>query len=393
MSYTQAYCVPNYYSYFHCKCSACRTTCCHGWSVSLSMGEYYRLLGIGCSEELRRKLDCAFYMVDHPTKERYALINRNWEGNCPMLVGGLCALQKECGEDILPAVCRYYPRGPRIAPVHECSISNSCEGILELLFQQQAPITFEQAMLSFQMPQELESLNEVWQVHYQDIRRYAIDVLQDRSMALPERLILLGQFMARLRDALRKDATAVPALIVEMEQVKAPPLIPADYETSLPIQQAMACVFAKHSRSIRQNGLTAQRALGLTDKTDISPEKLPQAIMQYQAGIRHLDNILPKWHLYFEKMMVNHVFFEQFLFSDIHENIWEAYGSLCAVYALLRFLIIGGMADKQSLDDFVDIAAAAFRLIDHSAFDRNVATLLEDMGCISKQKLAILVRG
>ena len=37
--------VPDYYPSFVCKAGACRTPCCEGWPVTMSMGDYFRLLG------------------------------------------------------------------------------------------------------------------------------------------------------------------------------------------------------------------------------------------------------------------------------------------------------------------------------------------------------------
>jgi len=78
------YLVPDYYSKFVCKCGECRHVCCHGWDVALPMNEYYRLLGLECTPEIRRKLDTAMRMVDNPRPERYAVFAKGWDGGCPL---------------------------------------------------------------------------------------------------------------------------------------------------------------------------------------------------------------------------------------------------------------------------------------------------------------------
>ena len=61
MPFTHAFLVPDIYPSFRCKGGSCRSTCCKGWGISVRMEEYFRLLGMDCPPEIRRRLDCAFY--------------------------------------------------------------------------------------------------------------------------------------------------------------------------------------------------------------------------------------------------------------------------------------------------------------------------------------------
>lgn len=64
---------------------------------------------------------------------------------------------------------------------------------------------------------------------------------------------------------------------------------------------------------------------------------------------------------------------------------------LCALYALLRFLLIGYTASVPTREGFVDAAAAAFRLIEHSRFDHNAAVLLRRQGTADDASLGNLL--
>ena len=75
------------------------------------------------------------------------------------------------------------------------------------------------------------------------------------------------------------------------------------------------------------------------------------------------------------------MFFARFPFQDRPESLKDEFIALCAVYALLRFLGIGWMHDKKDPAAFVDVAAAAFRLVDHTAFDRYAAHMMKKLGC------------
>ena len=62
-------------------------------------------------------------------------------------------------------------------------------------------------------------------------------------------------------------------------------------------------------------------------------------------------------------------------------SLRDEYFALCAVYVLLRFLSLGWVAQLPSIDEAVDVVSAAFRLIDHTSFDRYAAPILKRLGC------------
>ena len=63
MPFTHAFLVPDIYPSFRCKGGSCRSTCCKGWGISVRMEEYFRLLGMDCPPEIRRRLDTGVHRV------------------------------------------------------------------------------------------------------------------------------------------------------------------------------------------------------------------------------------------------------------------------------------------------------------------------------------------
>ena len=39
----EKYLIPNYFKKFKCKCGDCRNTCCVGWTVTMSVNEYFKI--------------------------------------------------------------------------------------------------------------------------------------------------------------------------------------------------------------------------------------------------------------------------------------------------------------------------------------------------------------
>ena len=208
--------MPDYYPHFACKGGACRATCCRGWDVSLPMDEYFRLLGLDCSPELRARLDGAFHAVDAPSPERYAQISHNWLGDCPMQrEDGLCALQCECGETVLPAVCRRYPRGARGLFDRECACSNSCEAVLEMFWNREAPLGFVEGSDGGLFPEAAPAPEPRRAQRYRAIRALCFGTMQDRSLGLAQRLLRIGRMLRALNELGRRSLDAEEASFSE----------------------------------------------------------------------------------------------------------------------------------------------------------------------------------
>jgi len=157
--------VPDYYKDFKCKCGECRHSCCMGWRVTVSQDEYFRLLGMECSPDVRRRIDCAFFTVSTPSPERFAEIKHNYLGRCPIQrEDGLCTLHFECGEEALPTICRTYPRNMIYCIMGEGACANSCEKTIELLIEKKDSLGFEEVESPISMiieaPKELSVLQQ-----------------------------------------------------------------------------------------------------------------------------------------------------------------------------------------------------------------------------------------
>ena len=158
----------DYYKDFKCKCGECRRVCCGGWGITVSDTEYFSLLGLQCSDGLRSRLDVALAPADDPSPERFAVMKPSYTGKCRLINDlGLCSLQIECGESVLPAVCRMYPRS---LTAERAGCSCSCERVVEMLMREE-PILFSEPL-----PEPLS--------------RY-VGAMRDRSVPVSQRVIRL----------------------------------------------------------------------------------------------------------------------------------------------------------------------------------------------------------
>ena len=378
------YLIPDYYPEFSCKMGACRSACCDGWPVSFSVEDYYRLTASEGSDELRRKLDRGLRIKLNPTPDAYAEVAPRYDGSCPLrLDDGRCALHVELGEAALSNVCRLYPRGIRLVNGFECSCANSCEAVLELLFKRDEPIEFITKEMEFDVPKQAERAITFESLgREQEIRLWLIWHMQNQLLPMPQRLMATGHALWALDEALStRDEDEVMRLLQGKRRIaalKPQELTQGHLDFGLKIAGGMIELLDERSVSISEYG---EKALACFDNS----------FAKYELARKHFETVLPKWEIWFEHMLVNHMFFSRFPFQDRPVSVKDEFYALCAVYALLRFLGIGYMWCKQDQSMFVDVAAAVFRLVDHTAFDRYTAQMIKELGCDGMDRLHDLV--
>ncbi|MHB8131191.1 MAG: flagellin lysine-N-methylase [Mobilitalea sp.] len=354
------YIVPEYYKNFQCKSGECRHSCCEGWPIRISTKEYYYLLGIKCSDDLRVRLDCALKICVEPSIESYKQITTDWRGICKLhREDGLCAIQVELGESSLPEVCQLYPRSTKyLAELYNCSCSNSCEAVVELLLNFKQTLLFEEKDLSIE-PKFSINLSP----NKYEYCKKSILIIQDRSLSIPERLINLGNFLNGTDIYLPKPDNLSFAfqLLTVFDQY---------FESSVSI-----CDYTKAS----------QTYFSIEGIETLSAEDLKNILEKYLLASDHLESILPDWQILFEHLIVNHMFYNNFPYSDNHKNLNDAFLSLTTVYSFLRFNILAYMSDKSTSENLVDYLAAMFRLIEHSNFKHTALHLFK------KEKYAVEV--
>ncbi len=379
---THPYLMPDYFADFRCKMGDCRAACCEGWPISFSLEDYFRLTAEDCSPELRRRIDTGVRISLHPSPDAYAQISPRWDGNCPLrLPDGRCAVHAELGDHALACVCRLYPRGVRLERGYEVSCANSCERVIELLMEHEAPLTFITREMRFDMPAPQPRLSPVH--HHpreQALRLWLIRLMQERALPLPRRLMRLGLALRDLDAALQaRDEGAIAALLASTYPLETPDFSCGENQLreGVDIMEKLLALLDERSDSLRSWGEKALRYFGRDEGSRA----------RYLAADAHFSALLPRWESHIENLLVNHMFFERFPFQERPESCWDEFLAICAVYALLRFLGLGCMAEETDPAAFVDLCAAAFRLIDHTQFDRYASRMLTSLGCDTPQKV------
>ncbi len=296
--------VPSYYKEFQCKGKDCRNCCCQGWKITLTQKEYFQLLDVDCSSSLKEKILAYVGILPHPNEMEYARINFNYQGECPLrLENGYCGLQVECGEEKIPSVCRYYPRAPHLYPRKECSISNSCEWVIEYLLEHE--ITFEERELSFAFEEKEEKMNRIEE---EEKRKESLSILQKENS--------LDDCLKEIILSLKEDASMI------------------DKEKHASFLMEMKKTFS-HSASLM---FLLENCVDM--KTSVSKEE-------------------EEW---MKKVLINHLFYLRFPYLRKIQN-----PGICLFYAVLFWKWILSCNQKTGTkEEFVDLSASFFRVGEHS---------------------------
>ena len=316
---------------FSCKCGDCRNSCCIGWNVTVSREEYYRLINLDIDEktknkiclddlekvkEIKSKLINAFISVDHPSKERFAMIKKNYFGDCVFHgEDGLCEIHKYFGEKSIASVCREYPRCETLNKGK--SVSNSCEKVLELLFDDNNCVLYH------------EDENTLSIMTY-------IDIMQNRTKTIIERI-------RDLRVISNHDSPAITIYkIGQKEDIKYDELSKVYLE------------FLKYYQTPFINNLYEK-----IKTSNVSFEKMKKEFYK-----KFLD-----FDVKLEKMVVNHMHFKDFKINDGNILGDKNYLSLLSTIYFVLFTTICLSDEISNQIDLIDFLAKLFRVLGHSNFD------------------------
>lgn len=329
----------DYYENFRCKGGACRNSCCEGWQIGVGMQEYFKLIGMDCSEDLHRRLECAFRVPESPSPERFRVIAPDWMGRCPLHGSdGLCMLQKECGADVLPEICRVYPRSMKAeAGMNQACCSGSCEAVVELL-QRQDKLEFHFAELAAK-----PEFNEESQPNLLEIGPECMKKIQQREINLVQRVQSVCSAL-RAEESPAMDPPA--ALELAMEGLKG---------------------VMEDSPSLQFYGAAALERYACADGWSI-----------YAEDRRQFEAHFPAWQRWYENLLANHFLYMDFPCVDARLSQAAACDGLCLLYALLRLIPAAWCAQHPNAEAAVDSIAGIFRLAEHSPFYYNAHVMAKN---------------
>ncbi|WP_026506521.1 flagellin lysine-N-methylase [Butyrivibrio sp. MC2013] len=326
MKINEVFTVPYYYDEFACRCGDCRHTCCVGLDINISRDEYFRMMGMETSPELRDKLDLALKILPDPDPYRYACIAHDYHGDCRLLMpDGYCMLQRERGEDALSLVCRYFPRSPRFIVGPRAAMSLGCEETIYLLCDDRN-YEYTSRELTFDLDVREDTDENIDTDYFSRIQGEIFECLGRRDISLSEKISIISQ------------------------RFNAPSFTPEILEKFV---ELMSDVYE--------------------DLTDICLATLDN--MEKGHGLEDVLGVMPDFDFYLSKMMINEVFYRQLPYLEGEVRASETAYIISAETTLLLQLINKCYESSMGEDGLIDMLARFFRFTNQTRFDHNIIAM------------------
>jgi len=402
--------VPHYFHRFVCIGGECEDTCCGGWQVPVDRAAYLRYAALDDAELLPIFAESLRESPER-TEHDYARIHTGSDRKCPMMSGeGLCRIQLKYGEPYLCDVCAVYPRhANEVGGVREQSLSASCPEAARLILFQPDGLEFDEvlldagarALVTGRIDPESRLAAGTPEAAFWALRILTIQILQNRSYALDDRLLMLGLFYEKaqeLVDGGQGDQLADWAQgfggMIESEAVR-PLLRSFQPKTDVKLTLLNILLQARDGMGIRSaryaDALARCRSgLGLREGA-----ALEEVVPAYEHACREYYEPFISEHGYLlENWLVNHVF--KTLFPLHTPSLYEDFCLLALHYAWVKLLLVGMSAQGQGLsnEDVLLAVQSYSKEVEHvHAFTEGLYVTLTGLGYTRLPYVALLVKG
>ncbi len=296
------------------------------------------------------------------------------DNDCPFIdINNLCGIHKEYGDTKLSNVCAVYPRIYNVAcSLLEKSGALSCPIIAKLALLNENGMEFSLEPYTDERRVVLKTLEDNYTVddipyYFSDIRIFVIDLLQNRTISLEERLMYLGVFIDTLgnlpRGSLDKKLQELFNGINEMIargalRNRLTPRLSEQYDFLL------KTVIPSDTNTVKSTNLRyylekVLENLGVCEKNDTA--LYSNALNQYYSGFY-------KKHYYMlENYLVNQAFSTLFPFGA--DTFFNHYMDFILHFIFIRFLLIGVGFTKSGIDidTALDVITSYSKVVGHSS--------------------------
>lgn len=317
---------PQYVNEFICDSSKCNNNCCERpWNIDIDDETYKKY------SQLAPAIADQFKFDEH--KRKYLLAKHP----CPFLTEKkLCRLQLEYGEKFLSMTCKTYPRVTAyFGKFFERSLTLTCPVAAEKILFQIEPMKFELV----EVPEKVHGDNRIlinsvnldekilWYVI--EIQIAMISILQERTLTLDQRLIVLGFFLDRLDEifsAENFDDAALTKLITAYESKKflaeqVPRMLSC---TSFDVKKFSAIMFELMDKFYGKGKFT---------------EAISKIAANYEKLSHFRKNFIGEHATFFENFLVNELFLNCYPWR-FEGNIIRNFGVFVVKYKIFELVIL-----------------------------------------------------
>jgi lysine-N-methylase len=214
---------PRHFAAFRCLGADCEDTCCDGWAVTIDKPTFEKYQHCPDAQWRDSFQNLIAINTSNPTDHDYARIQLTTT-TCPFLADGLCSIHKNLGEAYLSVTCASFPRVWNVVDgVLEKSLDLGCPEAARRVLLDQQSLAFVPGAVNGQdfSAARVSAIDSSAgdrpgkPFHYfPAVRDFVLWLLQNRTLPVWKRVLLLGFFCDKLQEtAATADAAPIPDLL------------------------------------------------------------------------------------------------------------------------------------------------------------------------------------
>jgi lysine-N-methylase len=402
--------VPQYMNQFSCIGSSCEDSCCVGWRVAIDEATYKKYNRVHDLELTPLFAKKVTRNRSNPSAENYARIKMNSDNTCVFLTEDRwCKIQQKLGEDYLSKTCAAYPRiSNEVNGVLERSATVSCPEVARLALLNPDGIEFDEIeseelrkTINKRLDTQDKKLLNNLQKYFWELRIFTIQVLQNRSYSLSERLIILGMFYQKLEEYMSNDSMdSIPQLIASYTAIIKEGSLKESLD-QIPQQATVQMELVKEMTDHRfMQGVNNQRykdcytemLKGLNYITGTPFTEVAKAFPEvYESCYKPF---MDEHEYILENYLVNYVYKNLFPFSGF-PTLFDNYVMLVVHYSMIKLHLIGMAGHHKGLntDLVIKLIQSFSKTVEHNQlFLKGLFDLLKKKGFTTMAYMAILIK-
>ncbi len=362
--------VPEYMTEFNCIGPACEENCCEiNWLISVDKKTYTKYRKVQ-DPTLRPMLDQ--YVKRNrrnPNDLNYATLKfKKGELACVFLSEEKwCSIHRAFGIDFLCNTCALYPRQWNILDgKYELSASLSCPEVARCVMLKPEGISFvhieekadQRRSIKVRINTKELSQKKNTDAYIWELRAFVIEVLQNRSYSLEDRILTVGLLCKKLDEVVPEvalDKLAVFRAMLEDHSIQ-------DMLSGVPAVLTVQTQLVKEIADLRfkypfvKNKVTGNVFLkhlsnALSGIGYVKESSLEDVPARYKEGSENYYKPFMKEYGYMmENYLVNYVFMTMFPYRKAKKSYMDVYLILVTQFALVKMLLIGGGSFYGKLD-------------------------------------------
>ena len=373
---------PEYVGKFKCDGSKCNARCCKNWSIFIDKKSYQKY-----------PPEVTAHMKFNSERDKYLMIMTG-KNFCPLLTeDNLCCLQRDYGEDFLSQTCATYPRLTfDFGNFFERSLTLTCPLAAELVLFQEEPMQFEYVevpekihsnggKIQFGAVQTLDGFAELML----EIQIAQISILQERTLSIDQRLIMLGFFLDKLDELKSKEVFTEAEAVNLIRDLKN---LIAVYESKMFLHEQVPRMIQIVAFDVRKfiglmlnllESFYGDRGVKLTkedgkildavvETLEIKPDEsncvsLSKIAAKYERLAVARKKFFEKYSAFLENYLVNELFINVYPWR-LKESLAKNYAVFVTSYKIFELIFFsatrGGFESKTDLLKIVDLFERQF---------------------------------